>query len=31
MRYILNNNIEFLDLGQISLLDVVKFKIKILF
>lgn len=31
MRYILNTNIEFLDLGEISLLDVVNFKIKILF
>ena len=31
MRYILNNNIEFLDIDQISLLDVVNFKIKILF
>lgn len=31
MRYILNNNIEFIDIDQISLLDVVNFKIKILF
>jgi len=31
MRYILNNNIEFLGIDQIFLLDVVNFKIKILF